>query len=200
MLAIVMVLAGARPAWAQTATLTAAWDANPDPAVTGYVLQYGTEPGVYTESIDVGNVTSRTITVPTGYTYYFVVKAYITSDTLSDPSAMASGGVFTDRPLAAGVTAVKAAHLNELRSRINAARVVRGLAAYPWLEPAAASGLIKAQHITELRAALTATFTAEPSLTTPTFATDAVLLPGATIKAAHFTELRSYVEQLEATP
>jgi regulation of enolase protein 1 (concanavalin A-like superfamily) len=58
------------------ATVTALWDPNPEPEVTGYRLSYGTAPGVYTTTIDVGKVTSWVLTVPDGPRYYFVLVAY----------------------------------------------------------------------------------------------------------------------------
>jgi regulation of enolase protein 1 (concanavalin A-like superfamily) len=60
----------------QAATVTALWEANPEPDIAGYRLSYGTAPGVYTTTIDVGKVTSWVLTVPDGPRYYFVVVAY----------------------------------------------------------------------------------------------------------------------------
>src|SRR5215213_8219006 len=60
-------------AYAQTATL--AWDASPD--ATGYTVRWGQTAGKYTESRDVGNLTSTDISGLTpGVTYYSVVEAY----------------------------------------------------------------------------------------------------------------------------
>lgn len=54
-----------------------AWDPNTEPSLMGYKLYYGTAPGNYSQSIDVGNVTSYVVSnLPVGVTYYFVVKAY----------------------------------------------------------------------------------------------------------------------------
>lgn len=54
----------------------AAWDPHPDPGVQGYVLSYGTQPGVHTSSIDVGNVVTYEFFPPLGQRYYVVVQAY----------------------------------------------------------------------------------------------------------------------------
>jgi len=71
-------LAAAQPALAGTASL--AWDPVADTDLAGYRVYYGTSPGSYTQSVDVGNVTSTTITGLTDCTnYYFGVKAYDTA-------------------------------------------------------------------------------------------------------------------------
>lgn len=78
------VLLGATAA--NAATLTLAWDANPEP-VSGYILYWGTQPGQYTQSLDVGKTTSRTLTGLANSTpYYFVVRAYNSARMLSSPS------------------------------------------------------------------------------------------------------------------
>src|SRR5947207_1228103 len=70
--ALVLLLPGV----AHAATVTLAWDANAEP-VTGYIVYWGTQPGQYTQSRDVGKTTTATITPTTvNATYYFVVKAY----------------------------------------------------------------------------------------------------------------------------
>lgn len=55
----------------------------------GYRLFSGTQPGVYTASQDVGNVTQRVMTLPPG-TYYFAVRAYDSFGMESDLSAEVS--------------------------------------------------------------------------------------------------------------
>jgi uncharacterized repeat protein (TIGR01451 family) len=62
---------------AATGSVTVAWDPNPEPTVAGYTLYFGLAPGVYDDSVDVGNVTTWTqdgLTV--GQTYYFALSAY----------------------------------------------------------------------------------------------------------------------------
>ena len=55
---------------ADAATLTLAWDPNPETNIAGYVADYGTQPGNYTTNVDVGKVTSRQLTnVVAGTTY-----------------------------------------------------------------------------------------------------------------------------------
>ena len=59
----------------EAATIQLAWDRSSDGVTVGYVIRYGTSPGNYTQSIDVGNVTSYAInTLTTGVRYYFTVQ------------------------------------------------------------------------------------------------------------------------------
>ena len=86
--AVMAALFAGSPAPAQTGqSVTLVWDANPDPDIAGYRVYYGTSSGNYTQSIDVGNVTTATISnlVP-GQTYYFVVTDYNTAGLESLPS------------------------------------------------------------------------------------------------------------------
>jgi hypothetical protein len=73
------------------AAQTVAWNANPETDVTGYIVQYGTQSGSPSSSIDVGNVTSRPFTgLQAGTTYYFRVVAYNSAGLQSQPSAQVS--------------------------------------------------------------------------------------------------------------
>lgn len=58
-------------------SVTLTWDASPDASVIGYNIYYGGSSGVYTNEINVGNVTSATIYgLVAGVTYYFTATAY----------------------------------------------------------------------------------------------------------------------------
>jgi hypothetical protein len=59
----------------EAATLT--WDASSGPNVAGYRVSYGTQPGVHSTQVDVGNVLTFNLAAPPpGQTYYVVVEAY----------------------------------------------------------------------------------------------------------------------------
>lgn len=61
---------------ARAGTATISWNPNPETNITGYVVLYGTEPGAYAFSRQVGNVTSLTLdNLAVGKTYYFAVQA-----------------------------------------------------------------------------------------------------------------------------
>ena len=68
---------------AQAVDIAMSWDAptlseNDEPLadICGYQLCYGTEPGIFTHSLDVGSTPAATVTgLMRGVTYYFAVKA-----------------------------------------------------------------------------------------------------------------------------
>jgi ELWxxDGT repeat protein len=102
---------------------------------------------------------------------------------------LASTTSFTDDPLVAKVTRIKAVHINELRAAANAARAAAGLAPYAFSTAPTIGALVRATHITELRTALSSAFTAL-SAPAPVF-TDASLTAGNAIRSAHIQELRN---------
>src|SRR3989442_5667507 len=60
---------------AQAASLRLAWD--PATSVAGYRLYWGTQSGIYTNTIDIGNQTSGVANgLITGVTYFFTIPAY----------------------------------------------------------------------------------------------------------------------------
>lgn len=59
------------------AVVTLAWDPSNDPAVTGYRVHFGLEPGNYSASMDAGNEATATIEgLETGLIYFFAATAY----------------------------------------------------------------------------------------------------------------------------
>ena len=105
---------------------------------------------------------------------------------------------FMDDPIVVGETGVQAAHIIELRQRIDAILARSDRPGFPWtdgtLGPQVAA---KAAHLLELRAALNQAYRAARRPLLPSY-TDAVVQAGVTaIRAVHFNELRRAVELLE---
>ena len=64
-----------------SANVSLAWNANSEPNIAGYKVYYGTTSHVYDWVLDVGKVTTFTVTgLTAGLTYYFVVTTYDTSN------------------------------------------------------------------------------------------------------------------------
>jgi RHS repeat-associated protein len=97
---------------------------------------------------------------------------------------------FTD-PNLSGIP-VKAVHMTELGTCINALRSTMALPAFAWTSPAPAPGvMIVAAHVTDLRVALASVYTAagQPAPGYPSGA----IVPGVTlVTAAQISELRTY--------
>ena len=104
---------------------------------------------------------------------------------------------FTDHPIVAGVTPLKAIHFTELRTRIDGLREAAGLPPMPWTDPAPRPGMpVRVLHLLELRWALEAAYIRIGRLQ-PTW-TDPLPRPGSTpIRAIHLMELRAAILALE---
>jgi hypothetical protein len=103
-LALFGVLLASTAASAQTVNL--AWDASTDSTVTGYFLKWGTRSGDWSQTVNVGKVTTYTVNglVP-DQKYYFVVTSYNANSLVSAPSnevsndalIISTGGTLTDQ-------------------------------------------------------------------------------------------------------
>jgi uncharacterized repeat protein (TIGR01451 family) len=129
----------------------------------------------------------------------FVMGDVADSNPANDSVTVMTTAGTTDATLIPGVTPIRAAHITELRTRINAQRVRFGLAAATWTDPTlnVGSTIVRTQHVMELRAALDQAYQAAGIIARPSF-TDPTLQPGVTIvRAVHITELRDAVSALE---
>jgi hypothetical protein len=73
---ILSALVLANPASADT--INVMWDPNPEPDLAGYIVYVGTQPGTYTQTIDVGLTTGFSYTTAVaGQRYCFAVTAYV---------------------------------------------------------------------------------------------------------------------------
>ena len=92
---------------AQAAQITLAWNRNSESDIAGYIVYYGYRSRYYTESIDVGNWPSATISgLVNGETYYLCVTAYdsqgIESDFSGEISYTVPEGASTGDPGSSG--------------------------------------------------------------------------------------------------
>jgi len=71
----------------QAATVSLAWDRNPEPDIASYIVSYGTSSGNYTTSVNVGNVITWSGSFTAGSRYYFVLQAVNTAGLKSPNSA-----------------------------------------------------------------------------------------------------------------
>jgi len=100
--------------------------------------------------------------------------------------------IFTDDPLPIGSTAIKALHLTEIRTAVNAMRTLAGIGTVSFTDPSPTGVKVYAVHITELRTALNA---ARLDLTLSTLSFINTLNVGTTpVRAIDFTELRNGVK------
>jgi chitodextrinase len=177
-----------------TSSVSLSWSAGSG-SIDHYEIQRATSKnGPFTT---LSNTTSTSFTdsgLSSSTTYIYRVRAVDANGNYSDFSNtdIATTIVFTDDPLVAGTTIVKAVHMTELRSAVNAVRAAAGLSAATWTDSSLTGVQIKAVHISELRSNLDAALSGL-GLSTGSY-TDS-LTPGSTIvKAVHITELRARVK------
>ncbi len=169
-------------------TVSVSW--SPSSGATQYELVRGSNAPIVTAS-----TTFNDTTAVAGTTYVYTVRALDSASRPSPYSApdAATTIVFTDDPLAAGSTKVKAVHLTQLRQAVNAMRTAAGLSAASFTDPVLTNVRVKRAHVQELRTALNPARSAL-GLSALVF-TDPTLTAGTTrIKAVHVGELRNGVK------
>lgn len=138
-----------------------------------------------------GNFTDTNLTADTTYLYF--VRA-TDSANVAPPSNtdLATTILFTDDPLEPGYSIIKAVHLTELRTAVNAARAAAGMPPASFTDDLTAATWIQTVHIAELRASLDAARSARglPAISY----TDPSLQAGTVMKAAHIREIRAGVK------
>ena len=89
-----LALIGIGAAESFAGSLSISWAPIQDSRLKGYKIKYGTASGIYSQSLDVGNVTSSIVSNLTeGTQYYLVVVGYDTNKAEGQPSPEASGVV-----------------------------------------------------------------------------------------------------------
>lgn len=118
------------------------------------------------------------------------VNSGVTSNTSN--SDLATTVIFTDDPLIAGQTVMKAQHITQLRTAVNAVRTTAGLSPATFTDSSLVNVAAKAVHIEELRTALAAARSAL-ALGAVSYG-DPPPLAGLRIKRAHIEEIRGGVK------
>jgi len=175
-------------------TVNLSWTSIPE-AVT-YEIYRKAAGGTFTLLTTSVTPTHTDNTASANNAYLYAVKWVNGSSVASALSApdLATTFFFTDEPLVAQSTKIKAVHLQELRSAIGLVRDLAGLAAFSYTDSTITAGVtkIKTVHLTELRTALDA---ARSALTLPalTYTDPSPTAPVTPVKAAHVNELRAGV-------
>jgi pimeloyl-ACP methyl ester carboxylesterase len=127
-----------------------------------------------------------------GTTYVYRVRSIATSGQTTAYSAadIATTIVFTDDPLIARSTRIKAVHLTQLRSAVNAVRAAAGLSSFPFTDASPAAARIRALHVQELRNALDA---ARSAIGLPALSYANAVAPPSPVRGADFAEIRNGV-------
>jgi hypothetical protein len=180
---------------ASPAQVNVSWSASPG-AANYEVLRRSASSGDFVSLIVTPLTSYSDSAVTPAAAYVYKVRAI---DAASRPSPFsapdaAAARSFTDDPVGAGVTRIKAVHVTELRGAVNALRATAGLTASAFTDPVLSSSVrVKAIHVQELRTALTA---ARGALGLPAAGyTDPSLTPGSSrVRAVHVQELRSAVK------
>ena len=164
-------------------------------------LSYGaasSAPGVASVSASGSRVTVRAVSAGTATVTVSATDTGGSNTAATQAFTVTVPRAFTDHPLVAGVTPVRAVHFTELRARIDGVRRSVGLGPYAWTDPVLSAGAtrVRLAHLQEMRWALAPVFGAKGRR--PPFWTDAAPTAGSTpIRAAHLMELRAAVAALE---
>ncbi len=141
------------------------------------------------------NTYTDTASLSPSTTYIYHVRAISNSQVASAYSALdiATTIVFTDDPLVANTTTVKATHILELRTAVNAVRTAAGVGTVTFTDASLSGIPIKTTHIQELRNALAF---GRSVLGLPTLTYANTLTSGGTtpVHAVDITEIRNGVK------
>lgn len=159
---------------------------------TSYQVQRRAAGGSFATIATVTGTTYTDTTASTNTAYLYRVLAVGSGGTSGASNVdLATTVIFTDDPLIAGSTVIKAVHLAELRTAVNAVRALAGLSAATFTDAATRGVVVKAVHINELRSALDAAMSA---LGLPSGGWTDTIAARTVIRAVHFQEIRNRVK------
>ena len=160
-------------------------------AVTGatsYDVYRRAGPGAFGLVINTGSA-GYADTVSSNAAYLYKVVAKNTGGSSPDSNIdLATAVIYTDDPLVSTTTTIKAVHLTQLRTAVDAVRALAGLAVGSYTDPTPSGVTVKSVHVTQLRTNLDAAFTgigfAGGGYTNSAAA-------GTTVRALDFQEIRN---------
>lgn len=175
---------------ASATAVNLSWNASP--GATGYDVYRSVNHSAYSllQSTTATSASDSGLTADT--TYLYQVRAVAGAAASAFVTDAATTTVFTDDPLPGG-SLIKAVHITQLRTAVNAMRAAAGLAPQSFTDPSLAGVTVQAVHLTQLRSALDAA-RAAIGLAAVSY-TDSTITAGATVvKTAHIADLRSGVK------
>jgi hypothetical protein len=170
--------------------VTVAWNATAN--ATSYAIERRAPGGTF---VPIGTSSTNayvddSVSANTAYLYR-VHAVNASGSSANSPEDPATTVIFTDDPLIAATTNVKAAHVAELRTAVNAMRALANLSPASFTGSAASGTRIAAVHVTDLRNALDAALSA---LGRPSGGYTDALATNVPIRAVHFQEIRNRVQ------
>jgi VCBS repeat protein len=165
---------------------------SPFPGATSYEVYRRGAGGSFSMIGNSGGNSLSDSTVAAGVSYLYRIRALFPNGR-STWSAfdLATTVPFTDDPLVPQETIIKAVHLTELRTGVNAVRALAGLPPFTFTDSDVTGALVRTTHIKELRLAI------DPALAALGIEAgqygEAIIVRGV-ITAAHFEEIRARVK------
>jgi thermitase len=176
-------------------TISGGWSITLETNLGDYVGKFETltiPPGATQQPISItvnGDTTAEAIET------FRVTLSNVSGATVADGEGVAT--ILDDDDPNAVSGLIRAAHIIDLRTAVNQARVAHALAPFAFTDPTLTpqSSVVRAIHVTELRQALNEAYIAA-GLMAPTY-TDPMITPGVTVvRSVHITEIRQYVNAL----
>lgn len=178
-------------ATAATATSVAVtWVAAP--RATSYEVFRRGSNGIWASVGSTAGVSFTDSTAASGTAYFYRVQASNSAGTSPESAAdLATTVIFANDPLVANATKVRAVHLTQCRTAIEAVRSLAGLGGAAFTPGVGAGTIIDDVHLTEMRVALDA---ARDLLGLSVGGYTDSSVAGIAVKAAHFQEIRERVK------
>jgi hypothetical protein len=175
-------------------TINVTWTAAA--GATSYHIYRGVRTGgniVFTKVSGDQAGTSFPETVPSNTAFLYKVRSFDGANESADSNIdLATSVAFTDPTIVAGTTKVKAAHIAELRTAVNAVQTLAGQPNTAYTDPTLNTTIkVKAAHVTELRSRITSA-RSTLSLSAPSFPT-AITAGTTRVSKVFIDELRTSV-------